>query len=398
MIGFYGKKAGAILSSLVLATSMLFAGCGGDDEQAAHKIEVKAMKVLCQDAPISYSYPGQLKGTDDVEVHSRVSGSVMEKYFKGGDEVQAGAPLYRIDSRQYESAVIEAESNLHKSEADLRKAKDELARDEMLFADKAISEQSVFNQREEVSANQAIVESQRAAVQKARENLDDTIVYAPMSGRLSVDDVAVGTYATAGSTKLVSIGSLDPIYAQFSVSETEYLNILAKAMEEGTLEQGDAQGPPPVKITLSNGSVYPLKGKITAADRSFNDNSGSLTIKALFSNPYAVLLPGMFVRVNILDIVANNAILVPQRSVQQLLEESFVLVVGDDGKSVSKKVVLGEKVGSYYIVKSGLTKDDTVIVDGLTNLQSGKDLNVTMVTADEMGFSLKESTDVVNKS
>ena len=185
---------------------------------------------------------------------------------------------------------------------------------------------------------------------------------------------------------------------QFSVSETEYLNILAKAMEEGTLEQGDAQGPPPVNITLSNGSVYPLKGKITAADRSFNDNSGSLTIKALFSNPYAVLLPGMFVRVNILDIVANNAILVPQRSVQQLLEESFVLVVGDDGKSVSKKVVLGEKVGSYYIVKSGLTKDDTVIVDGLTNLQSGKDLNVTMVTADEMGFSLKESTDVVNKS
>lgn len=397
-MGFSGKKAGAILSSLVLATSMLFVGCGGDDEQAAHKIEVKAMKVLCQDAPISYSYPGQLKGTDDVEVHSRVSGSIMEKYFKGGDTVVAGQPLYRIDSRQYESAVIEAEANLHKAESNLRKSQDDLYRDEVLFNDKAISEQSLFNQREDVKANIATVDSERAAVRKAQENLDDTIVYAPMSGRVSVDDVAVGTYATAGSTKLVSIGSLDPIYAQFSVSETEYLNILSKAMEEGTLEQGDAQGPPPVNITLSNGSVYPLKGKITAADRSFNDNSGSLTIKALFSNPYAVLLPGMFVRVNILDIVANNAILVPQRSVQQLLEESFVLVVGDDGKSVSKKVVLGEKVGSYYIVKSGLTKDDTVIVDGLTNLQSGKDLNVTMVTADEMGFSLKESTDVVNKS
>lgn len=397
-MGFSGKKAGAILSSLVLATSMLFAGCGGDDEQAAHKIEVKAMKVLCQDAPISYSYPGQLKGTDDVEVHSRVSGSIMEKYFKGGDTVVAGQPLYRIDSRQYESAVIEAEANLHKAESNLRKSQDDLYRDEVLFNDKAISEQSLFNQREDVKANIATVDSERAAVRKAQENLDDTIVYAPMSGRVSVDDVAVGTYATAGSTKLVSIGSLDPIYAQFSVSETEYLNILAKAMEEGTLEKGDAQGPPPVKITLSNGSVYPLKGKITAADRSFNDNSGSLTIKALFSNPYAALLPGMFVRVNILDIVANNAILVPQRSVQQLLEESFVLVVGDDGKSVSKKVVLGEKVGSYYIVKSGLTKNDTVIVDGLTNLQSGKDLNVTMVTADEMGFSLKESTDVVNKS
>ena len=397
-MGFSGKKAGAVIGALALMTSMIFAGCGGDEQASSGKTPVKAMKVLQQDAPVSYSYPGQLKGTDDVEVHSRVSGSIMEKYFKGGDTVVAGQPLYRIDSRQYESAVIEAEANLHKAESNLRKSQDDLYRDEVLFNDKAISEQSLFNQREDVKANIATVDSERAAVRKAQENLDDTIVYAPMSGRVSVDDVAVGTYATAGSTKLVSIGSLDPIYAQFSVSETEYLNILSKAMEEGTLEQGDAQGPPPVNITLSNGSVYPLKGKITAADRSFNDNSGSLTIKALFSNPYAVLLPGMFVRVNILDIVANNAILVPQRSVQQLLEESFVLVVGDDGKSVSKKVVLGEKVGSYYIVKSGLTKDDTVIVDGLTNLQSGKDLNVTMVTADEMGFSLKESTDVVNKS
>ncbi|ORT99176.1 RND efflux system, membrane fusion protein CmeA [Anaerovibrio sp. JC8] len=399
MTGFYGKKAGAIIGTLVLATSILFAGCGGNEQAASQKVPVKAMKVLQQDAPVSYSYPGQLKGTDDVEVHSRVSGSVMEKYFKGGDTVQAGAPLYRIDSRQYESSVIEAEANLHKSEADLRNAKDELSRDEMLFSEKAISEQELFNQREDVAANQAIVESQRAAVQKAKENLDDTIVYAPMSGRLSVDDVAVGTYATAGSTKLVSIGSLDPIYAQFNVSETEYLNILAKAMEEGILGKEDESAEtPPVKIVLSNGFEYPLVGKITAADRSFNDNSGSLTIKALFSNPYGALLPGMFARVKFLDVTVKDAVLVPQRAVQQLLDESFVLVVGDDGKSVSKNVVLGEKVGSYYIVKKGLTKDDTVIVEGLTNLQSGKDLDVTMVTADDMGFSMKESTEVVNKS
>ena len=218
-----------------------------------------------------------------------------------------------------------------------------------------------------------------------------------MSGRVSVDDVAVGTYATAGSTKLVSIGSLDPIYAQFSVSETEYLNILAKAMEEGLVDangqdNSDNSDLPPVKIVLSNGYEYPLVGKITAADRSFNDNSGSLTIKALFSNPYGALLPGMFARVKFLDVTVKDAVLVPQRAVQQLLEETFVLVVDENGKSLSKNVVLGEKVGSYYVVKKGLTKDDTVIVDGLTNLQSGKDLDVTMVTADDMG------TDIVSKS
>ncbi len=402
-MGFSGKKAGAVIGALALMTSMIFAGCGGDEQASSGKTPVKAMKVLQQDASISYSYPGQLKGTDDVEVHSRVSGSIMEKYFKGGDTVVAGQPLYRIDSRQYESAVIEAEANLHRAESNLRKSQDDLYRDEVLFNDKAISEQSLFNQREDVKANIATVDSERAAVRKAQENLDDTIVYAPMSGRVSVDDVAVGTYATAGSTKLVSIGSLDPIYAQFSVSETEYLNILAKAMEEGLndangQDNSDNSDVPPVKIVLSNGYEYPLVGKITAADRSFNDNSGSLTIKALFSNPYGALLPGMFARVKFLDVTVKDAVLVPQRAVQQLLEETFVLVVDENGKSLSKNVVLGEKVGSYYVVKKGLTKDDTVIVDGLTNLQSGKDLDVTMVTADDMGFSLKESTDIVSKS
>lgn len=402
-MGFSGKKAGAVIGALALMASMIFTGCGGDEQASSGKTPVKAMKVLQQDAPVSYSYPGQLKGMNDVEVHSRVSGSIMEKYFKGGDTVREGQPLYRIDSRQYESAVIEAEAKLHKAESSLRTAKDMLYRDEMLFKDKAISEQSLFNKREDVQANIATVESERAAVRKAQENLDDTIVYAPMSGRLSVDDVAVGTYATAGSTKLVSIGSLDPIYAQFSVSETEYLNILAKAMEEGLIDangkdNSDDSDLPPVKIVLSNGYEYPLVGKITAADRSFNDNSGSLTIKALFSNPYGALLPGMFARVKFLDVTVKDAVLVPQRAVQQLLEETFVLVVDENGKSLSKNVVLGEKVGSYYIVKKGLTKDDTVIVDGLTHLQSGKELEVTMVTADDMGFSLKESTDIVSKS
>ncbi len=397
MTGFYGKKMGALVSALVLATSIMLAGCGSETQETAQKVPVKAMKVIQQDAPLTYSYPGHLKGTDDVEVHSRVSGSIMEKYFKTGDEVSVGTPLYRIDSRQYESAIIEAEANLHKAEAALRSAQDELARDEMLFSEKAISEQSLVNQREEVVANQATVESQRAAVQKARENLNDTIVYAPMSGRLSVDDVAVGTYATAGSTKLVSIGSVDPIYAQFSISEAEYLNILSEAYKKGTWDEADNYVPK-IKIVLSNGDEYPLEGDVTAVDRSFKDKSASLTVNAILRNPRGVLLPGMFARVRFVGVTAKNAILVPQRAVQQLLEESFVLVVGPDGKSVSRNVVLGEKVGSYYIVKSGLTVNDTVIVDGLTNLQSGKDLDVTMVTAEDMGFSLKESTEVVNKS
>lgn len=377
----------------------MLTGCG--EEQApppTQKVAVKAIKLSKQDVPIKYEYPGQLKGTEEVEVHSRLSGSIVEKYFKSGDTVHAGDALYRIDARQYETAILEAEANLHKAEAELQNAREDLYRNEILFKNKAVSAQSVDNKRAEVAADVATVESYQASLRKAHENLDDTVVYAPMNGKLSVDDVAVGTYATAGTTKLVTIGSTDNVYVQFSISEAEYLNILKKAVEDGTFDQSNDEELPNIKLILSSGDEYPAIGNIVAVDRGMTDNSNSLTIKAIVPNKHGVLLPGMFARVRLLSITEKDVLIVPQRAVQQLLDESFVLAVDKDGKSVSKNVVLGEKVGSYYIVKKGLSPDDIVIVEGLTNLRSGQELNVTMVTADQMGFSIKESDKLVDKS
>ena len=392
------KKASSLLAATALLASTFLAGCGSEEEPPAGKKPVKAMKVLRQNTPISYGYPGHLQGRDEVQVHSRVSGSVMEKYFKGGDMVYAGQPLYRLDSRQYETAVIEAQAQLHKAESTLRNAREDLARDEILWQDKAISEQTLTNKRADVDGYLATVESERAAVRKAQENLDDTVVYAPMDGRAAVDDVAVGTYATAGATNLVTVGTMDPIYVQFSISETEYLNLLAEAMETGASLDEDYREPPKIKITLSNGKEYPYEGEIVTADRALSEQSGSLTIKALMPNPQGILLPGMFTQVHFVGIVAENALLVPTRAVQQLLDESFVLVVGEGGKAATKNVKLGEKVGSFYIVESGLSDSDVVIVEGLTNLQSGTELDVATVTAEDMGFSVNETSEITDKS
>ena len=222
------------------------------------------------------------------------------------------------------------------------------------------------------------------------ENLDDTMIYAPMSGQLSVDDVAVGTFVSAGQTTLVTIGSSNPIYAQFSISESDYLKFMTvQSMKEN-------QNPIDVTITLSDGKVYPFVGRIVESDRELANNSGTLTIKSMFPNPSGLLLPGMFARVKLSGETRPNAILVPQRSVQQLLGKSFVMVVGKDGKSEARTVQLGDKIGSYYIVESGVTPQDTVIVEGLTNLQEGVDLAVTTVTAGEMGFTLAEVTSPYN--
>ena len=296
--------------------------------------------------------------------------------------MEAGQPLYKIDSRQYESAVLQANATLAQSEANLSNAQEDLARYQQLLGSDAIAQQKVANQQASVNAYNAAAAANAALLRKAQQDLDDTVVYAPISGQLAVDDVAIGTFASAGNTNLVTIGTSDPVYAQFSISETDYLKFANIAVANGNGVSPD------VSITLSDGTVYPLDGKIVESDRALSQNTGTLTLKALFGNPDGLLLPGMFARVRLTGEVVPNAILVPQRAVQQLLGKSFVMVVDENGKSEARTVTLGDKVGSYYIVKDGLTAADLVVVEGLSNLREGVDLNVTTVTADDMGFSL----------
>lgn len=378
----FGIKKSVLALISVLVCSTLMAGCGGGQQSGTRATQVKAMNVLQQDTPLTHVYAGQIVGTDEVNIQSRVSGNIVEKYVQGGQFVTAGQPLYRIDDRQYRSAVLQAQATLAQSEATLNNARMDLSRYEQLYADAAISEQTLTTQRAQVSAYEAAAAANAALLRQAQENLDDTTVYAPMTGQLSVNDVGVGTFVSAGTTTLVSMGTSDPIYAQFSLSENEYLNFVEQAAQQSGI------GGVIVQLTLSNGSKYPLTGHIATADRALAANTGTLTLKALFDNPDGLLLPGMFARVSLIGDTIPNALLVPERAVQQLLGKSFVMVVGDGNKAAARTVTLGDKVGSYYVIKDGIDASDIVVVEGLTTLQEGGDLAVTMVTPDEMGFSI----------
>lgn len=395
------------MAALFAASSMVFGGCGdnkGHQQAQVIKAQVKAMKVIRRDTPLASEYAGHLVGTEEVKVQSKVSGNVVEKYVVGGQYVEQGQLLYQIDSRQYNSAVLKAQADLAQAEAVLQQSVAtynnsllDLKRNEKLLAEAAVAEQVVSTQASKVradeatcAANEAAIYACQAALRTAQENLDDTKIYAPMSGQLGVDDVAVGTFVSAGQTTLVTLGAPDPIFAQFSISESDYLHFMTV---QGM--QSD-HNPINVTITLADGKEYPFSGKIVEVDRELANSTGSLIMKAIFPNPSGLLMPGMFARVKLTGEVIPNAVLVPQRSVQQLLGKSFVMVVGNDNKSEARTVELGEQVGSYFVVTKGITTNDTVVVEGLTNLREGIELDVKTVTPGEMGFTLTNITSTYN--
>ena len=248
----------------------------------------------------------------------------------------------------------------------------------------AIPEQRLTTQKATERQNEAVVASYQALVKKAQDDVNSTLVVSPVDGRIDVNDVGVGTYVQAGSTTLVTVGALDPVFVQFSMSENEYLS-LRQVSQNNFANSGWGED---VMITLSNGEVYPLKGKVTQADRSLANNSGTLTLKASFANPDEILIPGMFARVKIAGVPIKDAVLVPQRAVQQVLDKSLVMLVNAENQAEPRPVILGEKVGSYYLVKEGLTVNDTVVVEGLTKVKEGVALDVTIVTPEELELSV----------
>lgn len=370
---------------LAITLSLLLAGCGNTKETVQTKaIPVKAIKVIQQDITLANEYAGQVQAKNEVRIQARVSGNIVEKMVSGGDIVTAGQPLFRIDSIQYESALHSAQAQLVQAEINLENSRIDTQRYQSLLNANAVPEQRVTTQKATERQHEALAASYRALVRKAQDDMNSTLVVSPISGRIDVNDVSVGTYAQAGSTTLVTVGGLDPIFVQFNMSEIEYLNLRQNSPNNLT-NSGWGEN---VTITLSNDSVYPLSGKVTQADRGLADNSGTLTLKATFANPDGMLIPGMFARVKIPGVPISNAVLVPQRAVQQVLDKSLVTVVGADNKAVPRPVILGEKIGSYYLVKEGLTANDTVVVEGLTKVQEDMALDVTIVTPEELALSI----------
>ncbi|MDU7910791.1 MAG: efflux RND transporter periplasmic adaptor subunit [Veillonella parvula] len=350
-----------MLAALVVSAVMV-AGCGSNQQQAGD-VSVNAYKITASDAQVNQTYAGTVVAENSVAVHARVTGYVVEKYVKGGEQVVAGQPLYRIDSRQYEASLANAEAQAAQANANYKNAEVDLNRYETLAQQDAIAQQRVDTQRSTAEQAKAAYEAYEASVKIAQDNLGDTMVYAPYSGTLRMDDIDMGTFVQAGSTTLVTIDSIDPIFVEFSMTEQEYLDFMKK---------------------LADGETYNQPGSIVQAAKSLDQSTGKLVLKASFPNPDHLLLPNMFATVISPGQKLKDAILVPSRAILQIMDKNFIYVVNADGVVEQKSVEVGGTSGNDTIIKAGLAPGDTIIVDGLTKVKNGVKVNAKLLSKEQL--------------
>lgn len=377
-----GKFFFISLSAMIV---IAIAGCGSRPvAQAPPAVKVKAMQVVQRDTPVTYEFIGQVIAKNEVQIRAKVSGNIVEKMVTGGDKITQGQPLFQIDRRQYEAALLTNQAQLAQSEATLSNAQLDTMRYQKLAAQQAIPTQTLDTALSSERQNAAQVNANRARVQLTEADLQDTLIVAPFSGRIDVNDLSVGSFVQAGQTVIATLSSVDPIFIQFSMSENEYLRFTQVGRGASPTEWGNN-----LKLILSDGSQFPLTGHIEQVDRGMAQDTATLTMKAAFDNPQEVLMPGMFARIVAQGELRHGALVIPQRAVQQLLGKTFVTIVGADDKAEPRPVKLGPHVGNLWVIEEGLTTADRVIVEGFTKTPPGTLLSIEMINQNELQSAAK---------
>lgn len=372
------KAKKALAAVLAIGLMVSIAGCSKKEQPQSSAVLVKSMQVIKRDTPLIYDYTGFVEAQQEMSLVSQVSGQITGKYFNGGDTVQAGQVLYSIDPRTYQANVLNAQANLASARATLANASMDAERYIKLYEQAAVSKQTLDNAIMQRDQAQASVNAMEALLRNAEIDMNETNVVAPFTGRIDTKALEVGNYAVAGQTVLGTISNTDPVFVKFSIAEPEYLKLSAAHDNNGKASLDN------LSIVLSDGSTYDLKGHVAEVNRGMSDNTGTLTIRALFENPQRRLLPGMFAHVQAIAGTRENALLIPQRAVVELMYKKFVYVIGADNKVNMKEITVGPTVGRMYMVESGLDGSENIVVEGTGKIRQGSEVNAEPMTEAEL--------------
>lgn len=386
-----------ILTLAILTVTTTLVGCGKDKQAggggaAAQQMPptvVDVQTVALNSVPVVKTFSGRVMAVETSEVRPQVSGIIESVTFKEGSYVKAGQELYRLNRDNYVSAantsmaaietaqasLISAKANLVAQEATLAQARADLARVEGLVKIDAVSKQLYDQYRTAVKTAQANVEAAKATVNQANASINSakashdasrldmsrTIVRAPISGKIGISAVTAGALVSANqATPLATISRTDMVYVDISQSSSELLR-LRQQLASGKAGQGSTE----VQIVLEDGEPYPLIGRLALSDASVNEATGAVKLRAIFSNPNGVLIPGMYVNANLIQSVVHNAVLLPQSAITRTPKgDTQVYIVNKDKKIEARPVKTAGTFNGQWVITDGLTNGESVVVVG----------------------------------
>jgi len=362
----------ALIPGMLALAVMALAACGKKNEApAAQTPEVKVVTLKDETVTLDTSLPGRTLAYRIAEVRPQVNGIIQKRLFVEGSDVKQGQQLYQIDPSTYEATAKSAEATLASSKL--------LAeRYGRLVGDEAVSKQ-------QYAEAQASYLQAKATVDQAHINLRYTKVLAPISGRISRSLVTEGALVTNGQANaMATIQQLDPIYVDVTQPSASILR-LRKELANGQLQTAGANSAK-VTLQLEDGSTYPEAGRLEFSEVAVDQGTGSVTVRAVFPNPRAELLPGMFVHARLAEGVRQSAILAPQRGVTRDLKGQATALVVNANNEIEQRILKTDRtIGATWLVTDGLKAGDRVVVEGLQFVRPGVKVKATEATAAQAG-------------
>ena len=356
-----------------LLFAVLLVGCGQGNNETAKVApplaQVGVVTVALGDVGLMTELPGRLEASRVAQVRARVAGILQKRLFREGSDVKAGEALFTIDSAPYAATYASAQASLARAQANLEQATSLAQRYQPLVKANAVSKQEFANAEAAQKQAEADVAVGKAAVQTAKITLDYAAVTSPISGRIGRALVTEGALVGQGEfTQLAVVQQINPMYINFTQSAAEVMK-LRKALEAGQLKRASGDEAVKVRLVLEDGSVYSQAGRVLFSDLSVDQATGQITLRAEVPNPKGLLLPGLYVRVQLEQAQASNAMLLPQQAVTRSAQGDTVMVVASDGKVAPRKVKVGESQGNRWVILDGLQAGEQVMVDGFQKLR-----------------------------
>jgi len=379
----YRKDAdagGRRITFAIAVVLLLGAAVVGCDKKASAPLErppapVTVAAATTEDVPFYIDAVGRIVAREVVSVQPQVSGRVVKIQFADGADVKAGEVLFSIDARPFQAQLNQAEANLAEAQAALNLAKTNFARVENITDPRAVSRQDYDTKKNAVDIAEAQVRQNRAAVERARLDLEYCTIRAPIDGRAGQRLVDVGNVVSANNCALLVIQRLDPIYADFTVTEHD-LGAVQRNMARRTLR---------VEVSLPDDTGEPRRGNLTFLDSAVQEGSGTVKLRATIPNADRRFWPGRFVKVRLVLDSRPQAVLVPASAPQMSATGSFVYVVKQDSTAELRPVKLGQRQGDFVVVDEGLKSGERVVVRGQLGVTPGGKVRIPSSGAGSSG-------------